>query len=803
MSDVTSRTQAYLHRRSVLATVVIGGEILFASAAFAAPASEAVALPEAAAQTRDDPGVAQLGDLVVTARRREENVQDIPVALTVVGAELLSNAGTNSLAQLNQLVPSVQVLTTNPRNTAITIRGLGASYGLANDGLEQGVGIYVDQVYNARPAAATMDFIDIDRIEILRGPQGTLFGKNTTAGALNITTLAPRFVTGGEGEVTIGDYGLVQAKATVTGALYGDIIAGRLSAVSTQRDGFLRNVINGEDQNDARSISVRGQLLIQPSEPLSIRLSADYTEQDNNCCGQIFVAYGPTLKPAARQYPFLAAGRGYAPASTNPFDRLSDLDGDIQADQWLAGISAIVDYDFGGVTLTSVSAYREWDWQPANDRDFTSLDIVRRNNNPSHQDQTSQEFRLASNGNQTIDWVGGLYYFNQTVTTNGITEYGKDASWWLINATTPDALLDGYKVFNDSSIETTSYAAFGQLTWNITDDFRITPGLRYTEEKKDGVYAATVSGGLVTTNTTLINARNGVARPQAYDAETSDGSLSGQIAASYDITDDVLIYGSYASAEKSGGINMTGIPNKADGTPSLASAVVRPEQVTTYELGLKTQSFDRRLTANLAAYFTEVEDFQANVVDAGPGAIRGYLASVEKVEIQGVELDLTARPTRNLDLYANAAWTDGEYASFANGPCPLELTTSSTVACDLSGKEFPGVSPWAGSIGGEYRWQAGPVGESGEAFIGADASYRSSYYSDASDSEYLKIDSYTLLNLRAGFRSDSNWEAFLFVKNALDEEYFQFLSFESSRSGLVVGNPGDPRTIGFTLRASY
>jgi iron complex outermembrane receptor protein len=762
--------------------------------------------PDAPDPTAEPQAVAQLGDVVVTARRRSENVQDIPIALTVIGQELLENTGTGNVGQLTQLVPSLQILSSNPRNTAITIRGLGASYGLANDGLEQGVGIYVDQVYNARPATATLDFIDIDRIEVLRGPQGTLFGKNTTAGTLNITTRSPRFTPEAVGEVTIGDYGLRQIKGTITAPLWGDIVAGRLSFVSNQRDGFLTNATNGENQNDQNAHSLRGQLLIQPNERLSIRLSADHSRQETNCCAQVYVAYGPTQRTAAQQFPNLAAGRGYTPASLNPYDRIADVDADIQADQWHAGGSAVVDYDFGGVGVSSVTAYREWDWEPANDRDYTALDIVRQSANPSHQTQFSQELRLSSQGTRRIDWTAGLYYFNQTVDTDGVTEYGRDASYWLLGPTVTSALLDGYRIFNVSSIETTSYAAFGQFTWNVTDRFRITPGLRYTDEQKSGRYVATVAGGLVTTDAALISRRLGIARPQAYSADISDGSLSGQIAASFDLTDDVLIYGSYAKGFKSGGINMAGLPTLADGSPALNSAEVKPEEVTTWEAGLKTQAFDRRLTANLAAYYTGIADFQANVVDAGPGALRGYLANVEKVEIKGVELDLIARPNADIDLFANAAWTDGQYASFANGPCPLERIGPSTAACDLSGKEFPGVSPWAGAVGGEYRFR--PFGAAGgrlagEAFIGADASYRSSYYADAAVSEYARIEGYTLVNLRGGFRSDAGWEATVWVKNAFDEDYLQFVSIQTGNSGLVIGNPGDPRTIGVTLRARY
>ncbi|CAN5116783.1 TonB-dependent receptor [soil metagenome] len=759
-----------------------------------------------------DPGYASVGDIVVTARRRNERAQDVPIALTVINEELLNRTGAYNIGQITQLAPSVQLLSPNARNTSITIRGLGASYGLANDGLEQGVGIYIDQVYYSRPATATLDFVDIDRIEILRGPQGTLFGKNTTAGALNITTRAPSFTPDAQGEVTIGDHGFLQAKATVSGPLVEDRLAARLSFVSTHRDGLLDNVTVGHSQNEQESISLHGQLLFQATDKLTARLYADYSDQTPDCCAQIYVRVGQTLKPANLQFPALAAGLGYTPGSTNPYDRIADVDGAIGADQIQRGVSAILDYDFGFATLTSISAWRAWDWRPANDRDYTALDITRQSANPSDQDQWSQEFRLSSNGNNRIDWTVGAYAFHQAVETHGITEYGRDASYWLTTVRDPitslllpgtnPGLLDGYKVFNDSRIETDSYAAFGQLTWNITDRLHLTPGLRYTHEKKEGVYVSTVTGGGPGSAADLTR-RLGVARPQSYAAQISDGDLSGQVALSYDINDNILAYGSYARGYKSGGINMAGIPNLPDGTPSLTNATVRPEQVSTYELGLKTQLFDKRVTANLAAYRTDVEDYQANVVDTGPGALRGYLANAKKVEIQGVELDAFARPTEWLDVYANASWTDAKYADFANGPCPLELIGTGTVACDLSGKDLPGVSPWAGSVGAELHRNVTGFGQSGEAYVGADANYRSTYNSDASVSKYTEIDGYGVVNLRAGFRADNGWEAFVFVKNALDEDYLQFVTVQAGNSGLIIGNPGDPRTIGLTLRAKY
>lgn len=786
---------------SQMKTLAAGASLLAVFAASPALAQAVQSQPGGAAAGADD--ASRVDDIIITARRRSESAQEVPIALSVIGAETLESSGTYNLGQLTQMAPSVQLLSSNPRNTAITIRGLGASYGLANDGLEQGVGIYIDQVYYGRPSTATLDFIDLQQIEILRGPQGTLFGKNTTAGALNIITQSPSFTPEGQAEISVGDYGFLQGKASISGPLIEDILAGRLSFVATQRDGMVHNVTTGEDQNAQSAVGLRGQLMYDPGGPLTVRLFADWSESEPECCTQVYYGYGPTLRPAAQQFPNLAAGRGYAPASLNPYDRLADVDSPIAAGQTHRGLSAIVDYDLGWAAFTSVTAWRDWDWRPQNDRDYTALDIVRQSANPSQQDQWSQEFRLASQGEGPFDWVAGVYAFHQAVETHGVTEYGSDASYWLISTPAPDALLDGYTVFNDSRIVTDSYAAFGQATWRVTDRFRATLGLRYTYEEKEGVYVATTSGGMVTADPALISRRLGIARPQAYAGALDGGDLSGQLALSYDVTDRIMLYGTYARGYKSGGLNMAGIPNRPDGTPSLTNIEVDPESVTTWEFGIKTQTFDRRLTANLAMYLTDIEDYQANVVDAGPGALRGYLANVDKVEIRGVELDITARPTAWLDLYANVAWTDAQYASFPNGPCPLERIGASTAACDLSGEPLPGVSPWAFSGGGEWRTPADILGLAGEGFVGADVSYRSTYNSDASVSQYMEIEGYALVNLRAGFRADNGWEAVIWARNAFDEEYMSFLSVQSGNSGLIIGQPGDPRTVGLTLRTSF
>jgi iron complex outermembrane receptor protein len=765
---------------------------------------------QTAAQGAFDPAPTLLSqnepeEIIVTARRREEAAQDVPIALTVVPVGMLQTTGTYNVGQLSQLVPTVQFFSSNPRNTAITIRGLGTSFGLTNDGLEAGVGLYVDQVYMSRPAAATFDFVDVDQVEVLRGPQGTLFGKNTTAGAINITLKTPGFEREIEAEASAGNFGFLQGRASISGPLAGNILAARISLDRTIRDGMVHNVTTGKDVNNQNNLSSRVQFLYRPSEKFSLRISGDYNHQQSICCAQGFVGYGPTLKSADRQFPALAAAAGYVPASLDAFDRLLDTNSPAQANQVFGGVSAIADWDIGEATLTSVSAWRTWNWDPASDRDFTRLSIQTVSANPDNQNQYSEEFRAASNGKRTVDYVAGLYYFRQKIDARPAAQYGADAANWLLAGTgSPADLLDGYRADAVARSDTKSYAAFAQATWNVTDKLHFTPGLRDTYEDKSGSFDQTVSGGHPRADTPAhvaadTNNLNSIARNQSYTAHFTDGSVSGQANIAYDLTEYSLAYATYSRGHKSGGINLAGIPVDAAGNPVGTTAVIKPEDVVTYEIGVKNQFFDRRLTLNVNAFDTEVKNYQVNVVDSGPGALRGYLANIKSVRSRGFEFDSGFAASEKFSGYLSGAFTEGEYMSFSNGPCPLELIRNSTGSCDLSGRPLPGLSRWSFSGGTEFRQ---PIGDD-TAYVGVDASYRSSMYSDASDSRYLVIKGYSLINLRAGLITSGGWEFSVWAKNVLDQHYFQYMSAQPGNSGAIFALLGDPRTFGITARVRF
>ena len=779
-----------------------------------APHSTTAAQPE---RTRQDRGGDALPDVIVTARRRAEDAQRIPGSLQVVGGNLLDQSYTVNTQELSQLVPSLYFSSANPRNTAFTIRGLGSSVvavSQSNDGLENGVGFYVDQVYHARPATAAFDFSDIEQIEVLRGPQGTLFGKNTTAGAINISSRLPTFTPEGEVEVSGGNYDFVQAKGAVSGPIVADKLAYRVSVVSTRRDGVIDNVRTGEKENALGTQAVRVQLLWRPTADLQTRLIADVTNFDATCCTQVFYRVGQSLRSATRQYPALAAGLRYAPPSTNPYDRLTDIDAPINSSTNEGGVENITDWSLGSVTLTNVAAWRWWNWDAANDRDYTGIPIQLIQHIPSRQDQFSEELRAASNGEHRLNYVGGFYYFNQKITGEPISIYGPSATYWLLGSTSPSTtgatvanptypanLLNGYGTDGRTDFTSRSYAVFGEANLRVLPRLTATGGLRYTWEEKDGSYATTVFGGATPANTAQAAAKLSILRPQSYAAHNADSSLSGRGNLSWQVTDEVLLYGSYARGFKSGGINMSGLPLDNNNNPVLATSVVRPERNTTYEAGLKARLFGRRLVFDADYFYTAVRDFQATIVDNSQTvALRGYLANIPRVRVQGVEADATALVARGLSVRADFAFSDGVYTDYPAGPCPLELQTAQTGACNLTGRRLASLPRYSITAGIDYARPVTLFGYEGSIFLHADTQSRSGYNGDPALSRYTTVDGFNVTNGSVGYRFGSGLEVAVFARNLFDSEYIQNVTVQAGNSGLILAQPSDLRTFGATLR---
>ncbi len=801
-------------RRSLVA-VAVGAAI----AAVASPSSAQPSLEVGA-------GVEVIS--VTGARRREEATQDVPIPISSISGDLLVDTGAFNVGRLQNLVPTLQFFSTNPRNTSVNIRGLGQPYGLTNDGIEPGVGFYVDGVLHARPAATTVDFIDVERIEVLRGPQATLFGKNTTAGAILVTTRKPSFETGLDFELSYGDDNYTQAKASVTGPL-GEKLAGRLSFSGTQRDGNLFNVVSQSNVNDLNNAGLRGQLLFTPSDETDILFAIDYTRQRPVGYAQVLAGAVPTLRAPARQFWQIIDDLDYVPANADastqtirPFDRVIDTLTPWRSGNETGGVSFNLDKEVGAGTLTVTTAWRNWIWDPSNDRDYLELRVATLSQAPSKHEQLTQEVRWAGDFTDKVNAVFGFYAFDQQLNTDPVHSEATGADYWRFVWTPPTAtapfgtpntalygpggsIVDNYYEGQESAItsqlDTVSAALFTQFDFTVGERLHFLPGLRYNYDKKE------VDWRQQALNIPVIPPGSPSPPAPVYTnaaavVEDDDTNVSGQLTVAFDANDSINYYATYATAFKSIGVNLGPPP------PGGAFIEIPPEDLTHIELGLKS-TLGVGTTLNLSLYNTQIEDFQTQTLV--PGINRPVIASAEEVRVRGAELDVSARLGNSFSLYSALAYTDAEYVSFPNAPPPLEQTGlavppgAAAAFVDASGGRLPGISEWAASFGGEHHAPVNFLGSSGELFTGFDLFWRDEFSSSSTPSQYLNIDAYALLNLRVGFRSDDNWSGYFWVRNAADEEYFELL--QAAPGGQGAGHYGaqlgDPRTYGLTLRFQF
>jgi len=751
-----------------------------------------------------------LSGVVITSRRREESAQDVPIPISVVSGVAIEEAGAFNVNRMKELVPSVQLYSSNPRNTGINIRGLGSPFGLTNDGLDPGVGFYVDGVYYARPAAATLDFIDIEQIEVLRGPQGTLFGKNTTSGAFNITTRKASFTPGANFELSYGNYGYLQAKTSITGPLVKDKLAARASFSGTQRNGLLENVVTNKRVNDINNLGFRGQLLFTPVDNVEITLAGDASFQEPDGYAQVVAGVAPTLRADYRQFNQIIADLNYTLPSQNAFDRKIDHDTPWNSGNDLGGVSLNADIELGPGTLTSTTAWRYWEWRPSNDRDFTGLQALAKSQNPAKHNNWSQEIRYAGDFTSSLSGVIGLFYIDQEVTIDGTEESGRHQWRFSQSSTSPlwqtPGLFEGYGIRTNASIQSTSAAAFANIDWEVLDGLHILPGVRLNNDKKDVSYNRSTYGGLQTDDPALLALKNGVYSNQSYVADANETNFTYQLTVSYRVNKSVNTFATYSTSFKPVGVNVAGLPN-INGQPATELAVIKPEDVTHYELGIKTTP-TKKSTVNLTLHNTDITDYQTNVQSPELGVNRGYIANAEEVNVRGAELDANISAGRNLSFYGALAYTDAKYVAFTNAPLPLEQTGQvidgvQVAFKDISGGDLPGISKWAGSFGGEFSTPASFLKQAGKFFIAFDTYYRSSFSSSPSPSAYLNIDGYALLNARVGFRVTNGTSLIVWSRNLLDKNYYEQLLVAGGNAGHYAGVLGDQRTIGTTLRYSF
>ncbi|MFU3546107.1 TonB-dependent receptor [Pseudomonas aeruginosa] len=766
--------------------LALGGALPASAADAPAPAEEAPPL----ASSLPDKADTALGKVTVTARRREEDSQKVPTPITVLGGETLEAQRISRVQDLQQVLPSVNVAYIHARQSSVAVRGIGNNP--ASDGLEGSAGIYLDNVYLGRPGMAVFDLLDIEQLELLRGPQGTLFGKNTTAGVLNISTRAPTFTAERTVEVSGGQDGYFQGRGTVSGPL-GETLAGRLSAYRTRDDGYIKNIHDDNYLNGGERQGARGQLLFEPNEDFSLRWIADYNEEDSS--NGSMVVYG-----GAERFWQRAALVGASPLR-DPQRRKVNINGRQHVSVHQGGSSLEANWNLaGGYRLTSISAYRYWHFTPANDEQL-NVSAINDTGVEVHDRQFSQEIRLASPTGGAFDYVVGAYAFRQNLGNKTFTSYGPLADLYLLGANL-GALNDTYSKAN-GKIETDSFALFAQGTWHLTERLDFTAGLRGTYEEKNAKVERFAPLGGAAVGGVGAAVRNG--QLGAYDSgdlSQYNFAPSALLSLSYQFSDDLLGYASLSHGEKSGGVNLAVGSAPSAGADSL---LVGPERANDAELGLKSTLFDRRLLLNANLFWTGIHGYQATTLYQAPGSTQlvQVLANAGSVRSRGLEFEATALPLRGLTLNFNGSYNDVTYLSFKDAPCPAEVSTrpGAPSSCDLTGQRVVGASKWIANLNGEYQWR---LDDRFQPYVSASYAYRSATEGTLDNSDLSKIDGYALVNLAAGLRSDlgdGQLDTSVWLKNAFDKDYY--LSAFASINGSYTASVGQPRTLGVSLRYDF
>ncbi|WP_460066020.1 TonB-dependent receptor [Pseudomonas sp. H1_G08] len=732
----------------------------------------------------------QLETVTVTTRRREESSQDVPTPMSVVSGQNLETQRVYRIQDLQQLVPSVNVAYMHARQSSVSIRGLGNNP--ASDGLEGSVGLYIDNVYLGRPGMAVFDLMDIEQLEVLRGPQGTLFGKNTTAGVINISTRAPSFTPERSIETSVGEDGYFQTKGTISGPL-NDELAGRFSAYRTRSDGDIKNEYDGHDLNGGSREGFRAQLLFKPNENFNLRWIGDYNEEDSSAGTRVLYNTGPTIN-GVNLYESRASAAGAT--LVNGRHRKVNLDNDQHVTVHQGGTSVEANWTLpSDFTLTSVSSYRFWNFTPRND---DGLNVpASYNAGVSVEDkQYSQEFRLASPKGEFFDYVVGAYYFGSDLDNKSFAYYGPQADIW--NGTPAGALANVSSVGN-GHIKTDSFALFAQGTWHLSERLDFTAGVRGTYEEKNASVGRNAPVGGVAVAGAAANARRG--RAGVYDSgdlNQYSSSPSGLLNLSYRITDDVLGYATLSHGEKSGGVNLAVGSAPTAGADSL---LIGTERANNAELGFKSTLWDRRLQLNANVFWTQVNAYQTNAYDAANRV--QYLTNAGSVRSRGIEFESSLVPLRGLTLNFNGSYNDVSYLSYKDAPCPPEVSQApgAPASCDLSGHQVVGASKWIGNANGEYKWN---LANGFEPYVTGSYAFRSKAVGTVEDSDYGQIPSYAVVNLSTGLRGDFNqgqWDVSLWLKNAFDKTYYTTLW--TGGNGGYEGLLGTPRTLGVTGRYDF
>ena len=771
---------------------------------------------------------ALLEEIIVTALKRETTLQDTPIAVTVIGSEDLQASQIRDIRDLTLLVPSLGIEQFNsPTNTEISIRGIGTSP--FNPGLEPSVGVFVDGVYRSRAGAAISDFPVVERIEVLRGPQSTIFGKNTPAGVISVITKLPEYERGMDVSLVLGNYNSRIFKGTVTGPM-SDKSAFRFSANVNKRDGFIDNLTQDEKVNNRDRWALRGQMLFEPNDDLSIRFIADYSDLDEACC-----AAPPFLNKPINVFALSLLGATILPAT--PFEREARFDGNLSTKQELWGVSAQVDWWTGKVNMTSITAFRSSDVTSDIDADFLDIALSTINQDLDSYETFTQELRFASDNDGPYNWMFGLYYFNQDLVHDRVSTFGPFLRPFIDLAsgfavTTLEQILGAFRgvepgtyyragtglqseLFKQSD---KSFALFANFDYVIDDKWDLSGGLRWATETKEiqtFVFTNDEFAALDLQNIPElaflgipVNAFAGLTPFQFFpsfenfsDSITED-NVSGAIRINYAVSDDWSTYLSYSTGWKAGGFSIS-IGSTASNNSFDA------ESTASLEFGAKGTLLDGRMTMNIAIFDQNVDDFQANTFNGA----NFDLANAGKISIKGAEIDILYRPSESFALTVAATYLDGVYDSFVGASCPNaallpepvppELASCDptnpafTSSQDLSGKDIEGIPDLVASS--TATWYI-PIGKY-EGFVRAEVRYSAESNLGGDQAPQKVRDAYTLVNASAGIGDpEKGWSLTLWGKNLLDEEYAQGIFDSVGQPGSLSGYPNDPLMYGLTFR---
>jgi iron complex outermembrane receptor protein len=568
-------------------------------------------------------------EVLVTAEKRSESLQDLSQAITVLTGEDLDTRQVTSFVDLSAIAPGVNIAKNEGFKTVITIRGVGNEAN-QNAIANPSVSYHLDGIYVASPFALQTDFLDLERIEVLRGPQGTLFGQNSTGGAINVVTTAPSMDSSfGKADLTLGDYGLIKARAAYNLPL-SDTLAVRASIISNKRDGFTDNLTLGQDLDDANSLSARVRVLYEPSDNFRANFTAQYFDEDRNGAAQKGLL-DPT--PGARKL---------RQNSIAEYELESQL------------YSAVLEWDFEKFSVKSLTSYQDDDILIRRDNDRNDLDFLPpfaqlpSSYDPETNKQTTitQEVNLVSSEPLfgKLDWVAGVFYLDTDVEISILErlDFGFDGTFDPFTIETIYAYGGDVGFISDSKPERDSTSMYGQGTWNLSETWRTVFGLRYTE---DEVYSSVT---------------NYYGREGTDILEIESDKVTGRLVVEHDINDSTMLFGSFTKGFKPGGSNLT-YGTEAVVAPIVVLPIFNEEIVNAYEIGLKTDLADGRARLNAAAFYYDYKNLQYQATD--PEVFNGGVGNIPESEIFGAELEFSAFLSDSLILDARMAWLDTEITS--------------------------------------------------------------------------------------------------------------------------------------------